>query len=792
MYLYQMEMDSQERILLSSSFWALFFGSVFLAIITFAIIGFPSIVNAADGGISGRVFKYSSTTTGISGIQVEAYDINHVKKGTATTNSTGNYTISPLAPGNYFVKALGSVDYVGEYYECSSKDCGYYFVPEGTTPNVTVSSGVTKTGINFYLTPWGRIQGNVDGIQSGYDYNVIIEGFIKYKDNTTISLSDFPDIDNNHYTMSLPPGEYTVKVTDNFSQYYPYYHDIYYQNEYTRSQAYVFTVRLGYQDNFANIDFHLQKGATIKGNVMNDYIDGIRVTAIDQISGYSRYVISRVETYLDPNKKVVRLPDSFDITGLPSGSYILKIDDFFFQDPNYKIYLQEYYHETLDDIYLPSQATQIPISAGQTKTISRTISRLDIAPAVRGWAIKGNPGLCGSNQYSSANALEGIRIEITPDFPWESYVEYTDSAGRYYFPRSKKMPPGSYRIRAIDTSFAYFPSDFQYITLAANAPAEYNVYFCLQVVQGSGNGTISGKVFLEENPAMPLNNIKVAGVNIIDRQEFDFNYVFTGADGVFHFQDLEPGEYIVFTDDTSGYTAISLQREVYKDITILDGDVFEEGTQLQGEIEEVAEKFFLYPGEGVTGINIGLSSYKYTFGPGLNLFGYPGTSVKKYDYSYEFCAVLGLSMDDFRWKDTGTGQWHVTRSNPSNPGSPLGSNIQISTGMGYLIYMDYKAGPFFFPPYKVQPPESYQLAAGRNLIAYPSSYSSPIKRSFELLSAIGMKEDVASIKSFSNTSGKWSSTQWIWGRPGGANFSIKQGEGYIVDMYVSKSFVPNK
>ena len=185
-----------------------------------------------------------------------------------------------------------------------------------------------------------------------------------------------------------------------------------------------------------------------------------------------------------------------------------------------------------------------------------------------------------------------------------------------------------------------------------------------------------------------------------------------------------------------------------------------------------------------------ISAYEYTFGPGLNLFGYPGTSVTKYNDSHKFCAELGLSMDDFRWKDSGIDQWYVTRPNPANPGQPLGDQIEISTGRGYIIYMDYQAGPFFFPPYKVQPPSSYQLAAGKNLIAYPSSYSSPIKRSFELLSAIGTKDDVACIKSFNNASGKWSSTVWVWGRPGGANFSIKQGGGYIVDMHTAKSFVP--
>jgi hypothetical protein len=255
-----------------------------------------------------------------------------------------------------------------------------------------------------------------------------------------------------------------------------------------------------------------------------------------------------------------------------------------------------------------------------------------------------------------------------------------------------------------------------------------------------------------------------------------FYYDTTNSAGEFSFDNLNCGEYNIATG--AGYE--DLIQELYKGVCLLDPNQFEEGDDWS-EIYSSAANIFIYPGENLSGIDIGLSSYKYTFGAGLNLFGYPGLPVEKYDHTNEFCLRLGSAMKNFRGKDPDSGAWYVVTTSNLNINPK-----QIHRGQGYIIYMNNKAGPIFFPPFKTIPPESYHLKPGKNFISYPSSLHSPIKRSSELLAAFGTQEEVASIKSFDNTSGKWSSTVWLWNKPGAADFPIVQGAGYVAEMRVTK------
>jgi hypothetical protein len=268
----------------------------------------------------------------------------------------------------------------------------------------------------------------------------------------------------------------------------------------------------------------------------------------------------------------------------------------------------------------------------------------------------------------------------------------------------------------------------------------------------------------------------LAAVNKKVSGSFDYYYTTTNSQGEYLFDDLNCGEYNL----VAGGDYADFINEIYQDVCLLDPNNFVEGKNFTA-IEAASKNIFIFPGENLTGIDIGLSTYKYTFNPGLNLFGYPGLPVQKYDDSHEFCSELGNKMDNFRWKNPTTGQWYViTSSLEKNP-------IEIRSGQGYIIYMDLKAGPIFFPPFKAFPPQFYNLTTGKNFIAYPSSLHRPIKKSSDLLKALGTPEQAANVQSYDNTSGKWKSTVWLWDRPGAADFPIVQGEGYLVEMKVAKT-----
>jgi hypothetical protein len=282
---------------------------------------------------------------------------------------------------------------------------------------------------------------------------------------------------------------------------------------------------------------------------------------------------------------------------------------------------------------------------------------------------------------------------------------------------------------------------------------------------------------LNEDSDLPLSGIYVRGNNTYDSDpNTGFPVTITNAQGEFLLDNITCGEYQIVANLDPDY----LSREMYRDLNLLDTNQFVEGTYYSTIFGE-SHLIDVFPGEAVTGIDFGLSSYKFTFKKGLNIFGYPGQPVQEYDDSHKFCVKLGSSMRSFRYKDTETGNWYLITSSLEKAAIPLHS------GQGYLIYMTNQVGPVYFPPFRIMPPASYHLKPGKNLISYPSSIHRSIKTSSDFLSALGTPSEAANVQTFDTTSGKWKSTVWVWGRPGASKFPIKQGEGYLVEMKTSKT-----
>ena len=118
----------------------------------------PSI-NAAlapGGQISGKVTD-ASTKAAVAGIDVCASTSEFVFVSCATTNASGEYTISSLGVGQYKVEfsvpSESSLNYITQYYNGKSK------FSEASSVSVTV--GVTTPNINAALEPGGQITGTV-------------------------------------------------------------------------------------------------------------------------------------------------------------------------------------------------------------------------------------------------------------------------------------------------------------------------------------------------------------------------------------------------------------------------------------------------------------------------------------------------------------------------------------------------------------------------------------------------------------------------------------------------------
>jgi hypothetical protein len=132
---------------------------------------------ARGGSISGRVTR-SDTSAGLPGVGVAVWVdwgtyANSIK--TTTTDATGNYTFSGLAPASYLLStaaAGGGQNFADEIYDdVPCVGCSVYYLPYNVDYKrgspVVVASDSTTSGINFALTPGGQISGTLTRAVTG-------------------------------------------------------------------------------------------------------------------------------------------------------------------------------------------------------------------------------------------------------------------------------------------------------------------------------------------------------------------------------------------------------------------------------------------------------------------------------------------------------------------------------------------------------------------------------------------------------------------------------------------------
>src|SRR5436305_2024745 len=107
-----------------------------------AASGIDAAVVAAPGGLGGSVAA-ASTKAAIQGATVSVYDLGGSVVGSATTDGSGAYTVSGLAPGSYRV-AFAVPGHVSQYYNGKPS--------LASADPVTVTADSTTAGINAALT----------------------------------------------------------------------------------------------------------------------------------------------------------------------------------------------------------------------------------------------------------------------------------------------------------------------------------------------------------------------------------------------------------------------------------------------------------------------------------------------------------------------------------------------------------------------------------------------------------------------------------------------------------------
>lgn len=306
----------------------------------FPLSGSLSIL-ASGGAISGKVTAPGGSP--LQGIYVTTsrYTGSYWSwSGYAYTDADGNYSIGGLNTGIYRVGFYGFSTYLGEYYDNA--------IDLDSATDISVTDGITTSGVNATLAPAGHITGQVTAEGGGPLADIQVTVYSYNGDVNSVRT----DANGNYDVGGLNTGVYRIKFSVSSGLYIMEY----YNNATDITTAADIAVTAG--NTTANINAALAQGARITGRITSPDgtpLSNISVTAYQKVSdwwsqtGYS---------YTDIN-------GDYAVGGSTSGIYRLQFQDF---SGNY---LGEYYDNKADiDTASDISATLSNTTSGINATLS--------------------------------------------------------------------------------------------------------------------------------------------------------------------------------------------------------------------------------------------------------------------------------------------------------------------------------------------------------------------------------------------------------------------------------------
>jgi hypothetical protein len=352
----------------------------------------------ANGSISGRVTR-DSDGTGISGVSVYAYNSSWSYVKSVATDSSGNYSVTALAAGSYYLKTQNSAGFVDEYYNDAASQ-------NAATP-VAVSAGTNVSNINFGLDTGGSISGKVTRNADGAG----ISGIYVYAYNSSWSLvkAAAADSSGNYIITGLAAGSYYLKTSNSQG-----FLDEYYDN--MTSQNTATPVAVAIKTSVPNINFGLDTGGSISGRVTRNS-DGTGISSVTVAVYNSSWSYVKSGT--------TDSSGNYNISGLAAGSYYLKTT-------NSQGFMDEYY----DNVTSKNGATLVAVATGTN--VPNIGFGLDIGGSISGRVTRDSDGA----------GISGIYVYLY-DSSWISIKSVTtDSSGGYTI---AGLATGSYYLKTGNT-----------------------------------------------------------------------------------------------------------------------------------------------------------------------------------------------------------------------------------------------------------------------------------------------------------------------------------------------------
>ena len=393
---------------------------------------------AVGASISGTVAAFE-TQSAIDNVRVFAEDVEGMVSGMATTDSHGNYIVTGLPAGNYYVRVFNTGEYVSEIYG-GGACLPWCEVVKGDS--ITVETGGVVSGIDFDLVKGGVITGVVDAVDGkhlGKIYVRAVDAKAQYAGGGEI------DDEGNYRIAGLPEGSYFLHVYSvSVSGDVHISTGIYVGQAYDGLECAAWCeatqgseVRVSLGQVVTGVDFSLNRGGAITGKVTTS--DSGDALAFAYVEVYD-------EEGLVVDGHTANSEGEYKISGLPSGRYFLKaspvlrstFSNFFWYSvlPNAGDYMAMVYGD------LPcADRCDVTRGAAVNVTSGQIVEDIDIAlasgDAISGTVLAADTGV--ALQYSKLSIYDS-------DGNWLGFEVWTDVDGQY---RVGGLSPGSYFLLAI-------------------------------------------------------------------------------------------------------------------------------------------------------------------------------------------------------------------------------------------------------------------------------------------------------------------------------------------------------
>ncbi|HJQ68390.1 MAG TPA: carboxypeptidase regulatory-like domain-containing protein [Blastocatellia bacterium] len=488
----------------------------------------------AGGRISGTVTS-SATSAPISNLNVEIFDASGFGVSGGFTDGAGNYISSKgLTPGTYYARTRNALGFIDEVY--NNINCLNCNPTSGTA--ITVTAGMTTSGINFALATGGRVSGNVTDASTAAPLSSIN---VNIFDATGLFVSSgFTDGLGNYITDGgLPSGTYFA-LTNNSSG---YVNKLY--NNITCLTCNVTSgtpISVTAGSTTSGISFSLNAGGRISGTVTDASTAAPLANVNVQILNSAGVFVSGGFTD--------NAGQYLSAAGLTTGNY-------FVLTQNSQGYVNEVYNNIACAPCNPTTGTPVSVTAGSTT------SGISFA-LVAGGRISGTV-----TNSSTLVPLGNVNVQVFNSTGAFVASGFTDGSGNYvtaeglvagtYFAQVNNTPGFISELYNNITCLNCNPTSGTPITVTAGATTS-GINFAL-----APGGSISGQVTDGATSA----GIAGATVSIFDAAGFQVAFGATDGAGNYNTNGgLPSGAYFARTNNSSNYI-----DELYNNITCLNCNV---------------------------------------------------------------------------------------------------------------------------------------------------------------------------------------------------------------------------